>query len=213
MLGLGVLMPMSEHGRYDLAIEIGRRILRVQCKWARKCGDVIKIGLATSRHTPLNGYLRSRYTAGEVDAVAAYCGELDRCYFFPIGLVEGRSALALRLAPARNGQRAAVNFACDYEFAGAVAQLEEHLHGMEGVVGSNPISSIGDIEGEVTTVGAEEFGLHPSRFLQRAASGERFLVTRRGRAMARVLPPDPGASGKAVSDELPLALRPQIETG
>ena len=32
-VGFGVLWPMIEHGRYDLALEIDDRILRVQCKW------------------------------------------------------------------------------------------------------------------------------------------------------------------------------------
>jgi PD-(D/E)XK endonuclease len=32
-LGIPVLCPIAEHGRYDLAFEIGGRILRVQCKW------------------------------------------------------------------------------------------------------------------------------------------------------------------------------------
>jgi antitoxin (DNA-binding transcriptional repressor) of toxin-antitoxin stability system len=42
----------------------------------------------------------------------------------------------------------------------------------------------------VITVGAEEFGYAYARFLQRAAAGESFLVTRRGRPMARISPPD-----------------------
>ena len=33
-LGIPVLRPMTERGRYDLAFEVGGRILRVQCKWA-----------------------------------------------------------------------------------------------------------------------------------------------------------------------------------
>jgi len=42
--------------------------------------------------------------------------------------------------------------------------------------------------------------MHPARFLQRAAEGESFVVTRRGRPMARVFPPDPpcGSDGEAV---------------
>jgi hypothetical protein len=32
-LGVPVLRPVVEHGRYDLAFEIGGRLLRVQCKW------------------------------------------------------------------------------------------------------------------------------------------------------------------------------------
>ena len=34
-LGIEVLKPVSEHVRYDLAFDLGHRILRVQCKWAR----------------------------------------------------------------------------------------------------------------------------------------------------------------------------------
>lgn len=70
-LGIGVLWPMVEHGRYDLALEIEDRLLRVQCKWARKEGDVVKVTLVTSRHTPVNGYVRGKYSRDEIDAVAA----------------------------------------------------------------------------------------------------------------------------------------------
>ena len=45
-LQIPVLWPLIEHGRYDMGLEIGDRILRVQCKWARKCGEVVKINLA-----------------------------------------------------------------------------------------------------------------------------------------------------------------------
>jgi hypothetical protein len=32
-LGVPVLRPMQEHGRYDLAFEIAGTLYRVQCKW------------------------------------------------------------------------------------------------------------------------------------------------------------------------------------
>ena len=53
-LGIDVLRPMAEHGRYDLGFELGRRILRVQCKWGgldRKAG-VIKVNLTSSWFLP-----------------------------------------------------------------------------------------------------------------------------------------------------------------
>ena len=78
---------MVEHGRYDLALEIEDRLLRVQCKWARKEGDVLKVTLVTSRHSPVHGYLHRNYSRNEIDAVAAYCAELDDCCFIPIDLV------------------------------------------------------------------------------------------------------------------------------
>ena len=192
--GVGVLFPVTEHGRYDMAFEIGDHLLRVQCKSANKAGDVVRINLSSCRHSPGRGYLHRTYTAKEIDAVAAYCAELDCCYLMAIEQAAARRAIHLRLAPARNNQRAAINFASDYEFAGAVAQLEEHLDGIEGVVGSSPSSSIEDRFSRTTTVGSEEFGYRYARFLERAAAGESFLITRRGRPMARISPPDPSCA-------------------
>ena len=84
--------------------------------------------------------MRSTYGLDEVDAVAVYCQELKRCYWLPIEVVAGRRALSLRLEPAANNQRSAVNFAADYEL-GAIAQLGERSAGSRKVGGSNPPSS------------------------------------------------------------------------
>ena len=173
--------------RYDLAFDLDSWICRVQCKWGRLTDQGVIISLTTSRHTPGNGYVRTRYSAREVDAVAVYCGDLDRCFLLPIRRFDGRCEVRLRVEPAKNNQRAAINFADEYEFSGAVAQLEERVHGMHEVRGSSPLSSI---TSNCTTVGAEEFGLHPARFLQRTGDGETFLVTRRGRPMALIIPPE-----------------------
>ena len=84
-LGIPVLRPMDEHGRYDLAFELGGRLLRVQCKWGALDPEraVIKVNLQGCRYTP-NGYVRSSYSAAEIDATAIYCADLDRCYLLPI---------------------------------------------------------------------------------------------------------------------------------
>jgi hypothetical protein len=60
-LGIPVLRPMVEHGRYDLAFEIADRILRVQCKWGGLDdeGAVIRVALQTSCLTPA-GYVPRR---------------------------------------------------------------------------------------------------------------------------------------------------------
>ncbi len=42
-LGVPVLRPMTERGRYDLAFEVGGRLLRVQCKWAGVRGEVVMV--------------------------------------------------------------------------------------------------------------------------------------------------------------------------
>jgi PD-(D/E)XK endonuclease len=116
-LGVPVLRPMTERGRYDLAFEVGGRLLRVQCKWAGVVGEAVVVNLRTSYLTKTRE-VRAAYGSDEVDAVAAYCAKLDRCYLLPIGLVQGMCAIRLRLRPPRNGQRAALHWAPTTSFLG-----------------------------------------------------------------------------------------------
>src|SRR5206468_3655647 len=75
-LGVPVLKPMSEHGRYDLVFDLGHRLLRVQCKWASRKDGVLVVQVGGSYLSP-RGYVRSTYAPNEVDAIAAYCADLD----------------------------------------------------------------------------------------------------------------------------------------
>lgn len=186
--GLTVLKPLTEHARYDLAFDLGGSLMRVQCKWARLREDVVMVNLAGYRLTS-RGSVSTRYSAQEVDAIAAYCGGTDACYLIPIELAADRRAFHLRLRPARNGQRAWVNWAADYEFPGAIAQLEERHGGTVEVAGSSPAGSIAtDSPAPTTRVGANEFRERLSFYMARAAAGGRVDVTRRGRPYVRVSP-------------------------
>ena len=138
-LGFVVLRPVVEGRRYDLVVDTGLRLLRVQCKWARRRRDVVAVHLVSCRHTP-HGYVRTTYGSEEIDGVAVYCPDLRRCYYIPIAVAAGRVGLHLRLSRAANNQRTAISFASEYEF-GAIAQLGERRHGMAEVVGSSPTSS------------------------------------------------------------------------
>jgi PD-(D/E)XK endonuclease len=119
--GVGVLKPLNDGLRYDLVLDVGR-LVRVQCKWAVRRGDVVDVSCRTCRRGA-NGFIRSSYTANEVDLIGAYCLELDACYLIPIARLGGRSFMTLRLAHTRNNQRKAVNWAKDYEFAATLSQL------------------------------------------------------------------------------------------
>jgi hypothetical protein len=149
-LGIEVYRPIAEGGRYDMIFDLETGLLRVQCKWAARRGEVLVIGCQSNRRGA-EGFIRRSYTAEEVDAIAAYSLELDRCFLIPIALVEHRPAIALRLTPCRNNQRRRINWADDFDFAakleqhqGAVAQLGERRHGMAEARGSSPLGSIFD---------------------------------------------------------------------
>jgi prevent-host-death family protein len=190
-LGVPVLKPMQEYGRYDLAFEIARRLLRVQCKWGAldPSGAVIVVALTSKRLTPA-GYVQSPYTQDEIDAVAVYCGALDRCYLLPVGLVVGRTAIHLRVKPPLNGQRACIQLATEFEFQGAVAQLEERDAGSVEARGSSPLSSTSSrpLAEPFVRVGSHQFRNHFGYYLERAAAGAEVHISRHGRPFARLLP-------------------------
>ena len=193
--GVEVYKPLSGHARADLIFDLGSQLLRVQCKCASRKGETLCINLVSSWHTP-GGYVRHTYRDGEIDLVAAYSPELDRCYLLPFGRVSGgKTGIHLRLSPPKNAQRAAVHFAAAYEFPGAVAQLGERCRGTAEATGSSPVSSTP--QGAKTepldshTVGAHVFRNHFGYYMERAAAGEEIVVTRRGCPTVRLVPHQP----------------------
>jgi len=106
--GIEVYRPLGEGGRYDLIFELGRNLLRVQCKWATRYEDVVVLRCYSARRNR-HGLLRRCYRAGEIDAFAAYCAELDTCYFVPFEVFGERTEVRLRLAPCKNNQHKKIN--------------------------------------------------------------------------------------------------------
>jgi hypothetical protein len=42
-LCVGVFKPLTDGERYDLILDVGGRLLRTQCQWARRAGSVVII--------------------------------------------------------------------------------------------------------------------------------------------------------------------------
>ena len=114
-LGIDAYKPFGEGGRYDLILEVGPHLVRTQCKWAPRHGDVVVVRCYSNRRAR-EGLRRRCYTSAEVDAIAAYCQAIDRCFLLPADRIDGRPHVQLRLAPCRNNQRLGVNWADDFEF-------------------------------------------------------------------------------------------------
>jgi prevent-host-death family protein len=188
-LGLSVLKPLTEHERYDLALAVDGRLLRVQCKWGALRDGVIAVRVSSSYHSPTRGYVKTTYDGSEIDAIGVYCGDLDRCYLLPVDLVAGRGMVHLRVERAKNNQRAALNWAADYEL-GAVAQLAERPNGIREAEGSNPSSSTPDSQSTTTPieVGAHKFRNHFGYYMERAAGGTEIVIRRHGTPYARLSP-------------------------
>jgi hypothetical protein len=146
-LGIDVYLPVAEGGRYDMIFDVDAGLMRVQCKWASRYGDVVIARCSRCRRNR-NGLVRRLYTCEEIDAFALYCLELDRSFFVPITHAEGLQEIRLRLSPTRNNQRKGIHWADDFDLAatlrrhqGAVAQLGERMPGRHEVTGSSPVGS------------------------------------------------------------------------
>ncbi len=79
---IGVFRPVMDE-RYDLIFDVRPRLLRVQCKWAVYARGVVAVRCYSCRRRA-NGLFRRTYTEDEIDALAAYCLELDQCYLLLI---------------------------------------------------------------------------------------------------------------------------------
>ena len=155
-MGIDVYLPVMDGSRCDLILDIAGRLVRVQCKWANRVGAVVAVRCYSSRRTG-TGFTRRSYTPAEIDALVAFCPELDRCYYLPLAEFGERREIQLRLTAPRNNQRVGINWAEEYELTaklstpGAVAQLGERVAGSHEVRGSSPL---GSIPGSTTVAGA-----------------------------------------------------------
>lgn len=114
--GRVVLVPFGSGHRYDLAVDDGGRLLRIQCKTARyERGCVIFASTSNRRDNTKLSY------RGEADAFAVYCEALDTVYIVPIDDV-AESQGRLRVDKARNGQNGAVRWAGAYVLRNEVTQ-------------------------------------------------------------------------------------------
>jgi hypothetical protein len=121
-LGVDVYRPCFSGGRYDLIFGMGADLLRIQCKWATVRNDAVVIRCYSSRRGP-DGFVNRAYSSEQIDALAAYCPELGRCFLVPIARIDGRPTVHLRVGPARNNQRRLVNRAEDFDFAATLRGL------------------------------------------------------------------------------------------
>jgi hypothetical protein len=115
--GFLIATPFGENTRYDLVVDDGDDLWRVQCKTGRvRFGAVVFPTCSSYAHHP-NPRITRRSYVGEIDFFGVWCPQLDSVYLVPIEDASSRSYAALRYLPSRNGQRKAIRWAADYEIA------------------------------------------------------------------------------------------------
>ncbi len=109
--GFDVSVPFGENTRYDLVLDKGKELKRVQCKTGRLKGDVVKFNTAstTSNYTET---VEKDYSE-QVDLFIVSCYENDGLYQIPIEEIPN-SEMKLRIQEPKNNQKKGINWAKDY---------------------------------------------------------------------------------------------------
>lgn len=109
--GQTVSLPFGV-ARYDLVLDTGEGLKRVQCKTGRLERGAVVFN-ARSVHRTAPGHYANRGYQGEADLFGVYCPGTDKVYLVPVG--DCVNVMSLRVEPTRNGQCLGVRFAADYE--------------------------------------------------------------------------------------------------
>jgi hypothetical protein len=112
--GYDLLVPFGENTRYDLVIDDGYRLARVQCKTGRLRQGAVLFATCSCYGHHRNPETARRAYEGEVDFFAVFCPETRGVYLVPIEHLQVKVQAALRVAPTRNSQRVGVRFAAEY---------------------------------------------------------------------------------------------------
>jgi len=115
--GYAILVPFGENTRYDIVIDTGARLRRVQCKTGRLRDGAILFPTCSTYVHHKNPKVPRRDYEGQIDEFAVYCPELGAVYLIPIEDMPARALGSLRVTPPRNGQRKNIRLAAAYEVA------------------------------------------------------------------------------------------------
>jgi len=96
-LGLRVSKPWGESSRYDMIVDTGKKLLRVQVKSAHRAGEYG--GYTFHAH----GNTSRAYKASEIDVLAAYVVPVEAWYLFPVE--EFRKYKSMKLFPVSRRRR------------------------------------------------------------------------------------------------------------
>jgi hypothetical protein len=110
--GYLVLVPFGVNQRYDLALDLGGRFVRAQCKTGRLRGGVVMFSTKSVQSNSRRSVARD-YN-GDADVFLVNCPGTRRLYCVPVEEAP-ITYMYLRVEPTLNGQKSRVRWASDYE--------------------------------------------------------------------------------------------------
>jgi hypothetical protein len=145
--GFTVLIPFGENARYDLAIDEGGRLARVQCKTGRLRRGVILFNACSTYQHHARPTAASRHYQGQIEYFAVYCPQTGGVYVVPIEDAPVTSNATLRVEPARNGQGKRIRPAAMYQIGSVVVGTRRSLPSKRTNENSRPTAKPGATAG------------------------------------------------------------------
>ncbi len=109
--GENVLLPFCDVGRYDLALDQGGKLVRIECKTGRLRNGAVVFPTASTKW--YGGFEKKSYH-NDADFIGIYCPETEEVYLVPVdetGTSEGR----LRVDPPHpRSNQTRIRWAKDY---------------------------------------------------------------------------------------------------
>ena len=118
--------------RYDLVIDDGGRLARVQCKTSRLREGAVRFNTCSSYAHQSNPRAANRDYIGQVDYFAVHCSETEGVYLVPIEDLPTKRLATLRIARARNSQTRGIRPAAKYRVATVNVVASSELAGRAG---------------------------------------------------------------------------------
>lgn len=113
--GYLVSKPIADSYRYDLVMDDGDRLFRVQVKTGRLVhGEIIKFACSSMHYHRRSGTNACRPYFGEIDYLAVFVPGLEKVYLVPESELVATQG-HLRVAPTRNRQTRNIRWAAEYE--------------------------------------------------------------------------------------------------
>lgn len=109
--GHSVSMPFGDNQRYDLILDDGKRLWRVQVKTAR-----LHKGCLVFNTASVNGFTGARTNYDDkIDLFLVYSPDTDKVYRVPVEQVPA-SSMTLRVEQPKGGPKTTLVWAKNYEF-------------------------------------------------------------------------------------------------
>ena len=107
-------VPYGNVGRYDLLVDTGKKIIRIQCKSAHKNDNGSYTVNTSNTAMKANGNVRKFYTKDEIDFIITFIE--DQAVFIPVEMIEKSQSKIFRTELPKYGTKSNCNLIQDYTF-------------------------------------------------------------------------------------------------